>query len=306
MLSKVYFSQRYLFQSNYNKIVLLVFRSLALISDRSRSSFWHQLKFTFWFAMASAARSNGTVNCGYIVFYLTSDTIEKLHAKKLSFVSLILRFLKAVIFCCLVVLPFAFFNWYGYIKFCVCSFVFHDLECDRPDWCNATLPSIYNHVQKDLWGLGLFSYYQLKKLPNFLLASPVVFLSFYSAYIYFTEHSHEILCLGMVTKVKKTRKSQYMFSSQNIFPFYIHLLFLVLFALLFMHVEVTTRMVMSSSPVIYWTVASFLTTDKNFASSKTFFDAWWKLGNTSKYCLYYFLGYFLLGILLHSNFYPWT
>jgi len=288
-------------------IVITVFRSMALMTDKSRNDFYHQFKFAFWFALAGATRSNGTVNCGFIAFYLLSDVLQTLQTKQPAFVSIVLSPFKVVILCGLVLMPFVLFNWYGFITFCTCSFVFYDLDCNKPLWCKAPLPLIYNHVQKDIWGLGLFSYYQIKKLPNFLLASPVVALSFFSAYNYLMDRREEIMYLGLVSSPKKTREPKYIFSSRNVLPFYFHLLFLVFFALLFMHVEVVTRLVMSSTPVIYWTVTSIIMKDIDFTSKKlTAFSTYSKLSSLSKFCLYYFFSYLFLGILLHCNFYPWT
>ena len=301
---KLYFT---IYPRNNQGYVFAVFKALSLMHDKNRNDFCHQLKFAFWFVLASSTRSNGTVNCGFIAHYFLSEVVRKLHANQLTVIILVSRLLKATFLCCLVLLPFVLFNWYGYIKFCICSVVFYDLECNKPDWCNEPLPLIYNHVQKDLWGLGLFSYYQLRKLPNFVLASPAVILSLFSAYNYLVERGDEIVYLGVTTSIQTNRKTNYLFSSRNIFPFYIHLLFLVFFALLFMHVEVTTRMVMSSSPVIYWTVASFIVKQQtDTASASLALDILLKLSGLPKHCLFYFLTYFILGVLLHCNFYPWT
>ena len=46
----------------------------------------------------------------------------------------------------------------------------------RP-WCAARLPNAYGFVQKEYWGVGFLSYYELKQLPNFLLAAPALLLS---------------------------------------------------------------------------------------------------------------------------------
>lgn len=46
-----------------------------------------------------------------------------------------------------------------------------------PEWCDGLPGSHYSHIQKTYWGLGFFAYWQLKQLPNFLLAGPMIFFA---------------------------------------------------------------------------------------------------------------------------------
>ncbi|PNG99104.1 GPI mannosyltransferase 2, partial [Tetrabaena socialis] len=46
----------------------------------------------------------------------------------------------------------------------------------RP-WCSSRVPYVYGFVQAQYWGVGLFRYWTLQQLPNFLLAAPVLLLS---------------------------------------------------------------------------------------------------------------------------------
>ncbi|THG22747.1 hypothetical protein TEA_022742 [Camellia sinensis var. sinensis] len=46
----------------------------------------------------------------------------------------------------------------------------------RP-WCKARVPLLYNYIQSHYWGVGFLRYFQLKQLPNFLLASPILSLA---------------------------------------------------------------------------------------------------------------------------------
>ena len=287
--------------------VILVFKALSTVTLQRKRSFIQLSLSTFWFIFAAATRSNGTINCGYIIYYLLEEVTEKSLKKQLSLGAILLFVLKALIYGIPILLPFILFNWYGFVKFCIHGILYskHDISPELPVWCNKTIPIIYDHVQKENWGLGLFAYYQWKKLPNFLLAFPVIVLSIYSAYLYFSYHKHEALYCGLVHFKVKHKHGNFQFLLKNIFPYYFHLLFLITFALLFMHVEVTTRLVLSSTPIIYWTVASFIIKDRH-ASDITQLICWHKLGAFSKIFLVYFASYFLLGTLLHCNFLPWT
>jgi phosphatidylinositol glycan class V len=59
-----------------------------------------------------------------------------------------------------IALPLLLFQWYGYLSFC------SDVEAaEQPPWCHDRVPYLYGYVQKHYWGVGLFSYYQLKQVP---------------------------------------------------------------------------------------------------------------------------------------------
>ena len=45
---------------------------------------------------------------------------------------------------------------------------------ERHPWCLKPLPHVYNYIQGRYWDVGLFKYYNLKQLPNFGLAAPMV------------------------------------------------------------------------------------------------------------------------------------
>lgn len=269
-----------------------------------------QLQSSICFMFASLTRSNGSVNCGFIIYYFISHLAKRYFTTTVSLffmfrVSLWALFLNILIFS-----PIFMFNVYGYFHFCF--YPAKETSIDNvtcfiaPSWCSAPVPSIYNHVQAHHWGLGLFAYYKFAKIPNFFLASPVVTLSFYSLYLYFIQQRRNIFHLGLLSDEKRII-SKFEFASRNIFPFLFHLLFLVVFALMYMHIEVSTRLIFSSTPVLYWSVASFITCDLNAAKVQVFsFTVWPSLSIKSKICVSYFLSYFVIGVLLHSNFLPWT
>ena len=73
--------------------------------------------------------------------------------------------------CSLVALaPLFAFQYVGYRQFCV------DTQRPQP-YCAHLLPNVYSHVQARYWNVGLFAYYELKQVPNFLLAAPTLLMS---------------------------------------------------------------------------------------------------------------------------------
>lgn len=52
-------------------------------------------------------------------------------------------------------------------------------------WCARRVPSVYAHVQSAYWNVGALKYYQLKQIPNFLLAAPALLLTAYGTVRFF-------------------------------------------------------------------------------------------------------------------------
>jgi phosphatidylinositol glycan class V len=97
--------------------------------------------------------------------FLVSITIRS--AKKLQRAARIVK----LALCSLVALaPLFAFQYVGYRQFCV------DTQQPQP-YCANLLPNVYSHVQARYWNVGLFAYYELKQVPNFLLAAPTLAMS---------------------------------------------------------------------------------------------------------------------------------
>ena len=113
------------------------------------------------------------------------------------------------------------------------------LSSPRP-WCLpgpfAPLSNAYSFVQGHYWGVGFLKYYQLQQLPNFLLALPILSLSIIDSTAY------------LLSAASQRKQS---LGKQSI-PHVFHTLFLGVFALLFVHVQISTRLIATSSPAIFW------------------------------------------------------
>jgi phosphatidylinositol glycan class V len=115
---------------------------------------------------------------------------------------------------------------------------------------------------------GLFKYWAVKQIPNFLLALPCIALSLLASF-----------CI--VPSRSSTRHPIFIALS-------LHLLFLTITAITSMHVQVITRFVCAASPLFHIYTAQMLDS---------------KLASFVK--LYYRL-FFVVGVVLHSTFLPWT
>ncbi len=139
------------------------------------------------FTLAGATRSNGMTLSGFIAYYHLLVLIRDVKSpcrpsRPLSglIFGVTRTVLTAATQCLIVALPFVIFQHYGYLLYC------RGEELDTtPPWCKWALPLPYSYVQAEYWGVGLFRYFQLKQLPNFMLAAPMFLLSLYCMWRYF-------------------------------------------------------------------------------------------------------------------------
>ncbi|CAH8506176.1 unnamed protein product [Schistosoma turkestanicum] len=213
-----------------------------------------------------------------------------------------------------------------------------------PVWCSFAPPFSYSHIQKIHWNVGLWGYYQLRQIPNFILALPVVALCFICSVMFYRRAPKAYRTFGLYAECEMDR---------NMVPYVFHMLFLCAYGVLHINIQVLTRLIFSSCPIIYWFCAYLLcdtlpnfeslmimtnkhptTTTISSSSSRnsscsccsssnsllnyTFeFNYYlinlYKAFNPFQYhllkhrmILCYFIGYALLGCILHPNFLPWT
>lgn len=186
------------------------------------------------------------------------------------------------------VTPFVMFQGYGYYKFCIVSnhnlpdFIVSYAEANdlrlpgtasvktildhKEHWCNSNVPLAYSYIQDHYWNVGFLRYYQWKQIPNFLLAVPVVWIILTHAYRFAKQHPRVCYTLGLwedlsFTDTKVTEKMRAQMKQNKIkfppgmFVYVVHVVFLTVFCILCIHVQVTTRMIASASPILYWFTA---------------------------------------------------
>lgn len=253
---------------------------------------WLSAVFLF---LASATRSNGFINVGFILHFTIHAAVAKIYRKSsLCEVSFII--MCGVVQSFIVILPYIAFQCYAWFRYChsaeLCM-ASESLDCLTADheWCSSTVPSIYSYIQVKYWDNGLFNYWQAKKIPLFILATPTI-----------------VICLRTLRKTVVdlsigVMKSDFFGfrSAEAGLPWagapmqiccWVHLTILSVFAILFMNIEVITRLVWSSSPLVYIYAAQIIQHST--------------VNRRRKFLLGYSFLYSTAGVLLHSNFYPWT
>lgn len=313
-------------------------------------------------SIATAARSNGLVNTGFLL-YLPSlfalsqirvyRTTTKGHTKVFHYIFVVIRLLlTSLLGTAVIALPFVAFQYYGYRTFCTPSVSLErispsllslaerkgyrvpDENGPPPLWCMRPLPMLYSHIQDVYWDVGFLRYFELKQIPNFILALPMASLGIMAAYAYLQANPELCLRLGLweTNENKGLDKPIPGFFNPRVFVYVVHATVLLVFGTLCMHVQVLTRFMASSSPVPFWISAHLLLLNepllhrrKTSASSGQLHSHhhnscihtpqnpvmalllhFRDCSTITKGILGYFLSYWLLGLVLHCNFLPWT
>ncbi|KAF8398541.1 hypothetical protein HHK36_017471 [Tetracentron sinense] len=125
-------------------------------------------------ALSASARSNGVLNAGYFCFQAMHQAHDAIFHEGRVGLAVQVLISGAVQSLCIFV-PFIAFQVYGYYNICL-----GHMPYEMRPWCKARLPLLYNYLQSHYWGVGFLRYFQLKQLPNFLLATPILSLALFS------------------------------------------------------------------------------------------------------------------------------
>ncbi|KAL9314269.1 hypothetical protein ACSQ67_019721 [Phaseolus vulgaris] len=150
-----------------------------------------------FFALSGCARSNGVLNAGYLCFQTMHRSFHALFHQKRLPLALQIIFVGALRTACIFA-PFLAFQAYGYYNMCVGRS--HD---DIRPWCKARIPLLYSYIQSNYWGVGFLRYFQLKQLPNFLLASPILSLALCSIVHYAKSRPQTFFSLGFLAPMEE-------------------------------------------------------------------------------------------------------
>ncbi len=166
-------------ESSFSFFILLGLYLYQLSHRMHSISLFSQLLAAICFAFATSFRSNGILTAGFFVYDSLKYTFWNYHSQ--SLVSRCKLFCRHI--CCIasVFLPYILFQYYSYLMYCTsrnenlvaAANGLEYLQTHHP-WCLATVPHLYNYVQSKYWNVGLFKYYTMNQIPNFLLAFPVV------------------------------------------------------------------------------------------------------------------------------------
>ncbi|KAG8588696.1 hypothetical protein GDO81_006065 [Engystomops pustulosus] len=273
-------------------------------------------------SLATAARSNGLVNAGFLLHSTVKEAIQRKNYSG--------KLLQTIFGIVLIILPFVLFQCFCFVRSCLESDENQQIPQELvqlaiekgyrvhkthiPAWCSLRFPLAYSHIQSEYWDVGLFRYFKLQQLPNFLLASPVMILSICTILEYTSSNLELCRTLGLWKVQSKYTNGFY---GPHVFVYVAHLAALTGFGFLCMHVQVLTRLLFSSCPVLYWFCSHVIHKNEpwilGLKRGKTVSNpalqlllAWTSLQQGTRIILAYFFGYWVIGTALHVNFLPWT
>lgn len=219
-------------------------------------------------SIATAARSNGLVNIGFLLYLPSLHAISQIRvyrttrkgcSKVLHYIWVLIRLLlTSFLGTTIIALPFCAFQYYGYRTFCTPSTSLEQVHpallslAERkgyrvpnengppPLWCMRPLPLLYSHIQDVYWDVGFLRYFELKQMPNFILALPMATLGIVAIYAYFQANPELCLRLGLWDTGAKAGldKPTPGFFSPKVFVYVVHSAVLLVFGTLCMHVQV--------------------------------------------------------------------
>jgi phosphatidylinositol glycan class V len=235
------------------------------------------------FFLAGLTRSNGSLNFGFVAYLALESYLGELFYSRFKntiqpgrFFKLILSSIfdnlskstslvaKLLLQFGFLFTPFVVYQYYIFKRFCQKNnYGFHSIPQELVDyardnnyrlsfeatnntaeWCHYKLPISYSFIQAEYWKVGLLRYWQIRQIPNFLLASPILYLGFASVKDYFNSMPNAsrlydlfgLIDIDAKDTVKVVpRKFEH---NKKLFPFALHLIALMASSVLVMHVQV--------------------------------------------------------------------
>ena len=299
---------------------------------------------TLIWALASYVRSNGSFSSIWLMLIgigkccsLIKNNSIKANERGSAYIRTIVMNCASILFChsifaLVVALPVLYHDKRGYSFHCMDS---NDSLFSNPEWCylanSAVNFSLYAYVQRKHWNVGLLKYYEVKQIPNFILAMPVLILSFSAAALWIaaswdihtgvrtSEFKGGINLLSMYRWVFRAFSASYepvgSLSSSNssqlilgrvCLPYYAILAGFALIGTFVAHVQISTRLICSSCPSFYWFITILVSGGLQNEKGKNNKLRLKSVAHAPGLIWLYISIYNILGIIMHVNWLPWT
>lgn len=309
-----------------------------------RSGIVPQVTAVALWLLASVARSNGVLYAGYIVLLVTARILPRRPVWWAAVVAIVTAGGLLYLFMTQVVV--AIYNEWVMSNLCEVE----SPGILPPEWCAKALQrdgtfSVYAHFQKTYWNVGFLRYFEWRQLPNFLLAAPVLILSL-AAVISWIRHSwmayrqreasnnHKGSAISQLVPWAVDTLADFgapvvdtattdsggggsaplptdvLLGGTATLGHYAVLAVAAILGLTMAHVQISTRLIFSSCPAIYFYMAVLIADDEQqpekskaaSSHSSSSNQTHWKAEAILAYCLLYIV----LGVIMHSNWLPWT
>jgi GPI mannosyltransferase 2 len=206
------------------------------------------------------------------------------------------------------------------------SFLANGTDCTiqyvTPEWCaNGPSFNVYSYVQRKYWNVGFLRYYRLIKLPNLILGAPVLCISILAVRSWIElswnrfasqlnektmkQHQYLTKIIGWsiqslqefasksYTSIQATEQSAVEMTFMGnplLLGHYAVLAVCTILGITIAHVQISTRMIFSTCPALYWYLVVKISERRRFGNAIV------------SWCLLYIV----LGIIIHPNWLHWT
>lgn len=238
------------------------------------------------FLLSSFTRSNSIflieiIICHFVRFIILN---QRSTVSRWQIIHTTIQYVGCIVAC---IVPTIVVNYYAHMVVC--------LRDESAFLCNGHFLFSYSAIQSHFWSVGFLKYYQIKQIPNFLLATPIICLAvdFLSSYARAVKRPEEY-------SAREAARCLRHLLLDGEAAYAIHTLTVLLVAVLITNVQISTRLLLSSCPLLYGHMANIVSS----GSSGSVF-AWG--GSPKRRALLAFMAvYYIVGTILHVNFYPWT
>ncbi|CAH1112500.1 unnamed protein product [Psylliodes chrysocephalus] len=294
------------FQSIYYSMLLL-----QKYSKPNNSFSVADIRVIFFISLSTLVRANGLLNIGFLIYTIFCIFITYFPKTISNRVRYIFKYV-CIIFISFIIcsLPFILYQVYCFKEFCTTHKV--DLPVEiihfaseqnfvlpgqfakfNQSWCYQKIPLAYSYVQDHYWNVGFLRYYELKQIPNFLLATPCLYIVIKNCLVHLDVNFNKLKSIFDLNELVTYSQKKEKYFSKDFFKlgltaFVVHALFLSVFSAFCIHVQVSTRMICSATPLFYWYCTYYYMNGKN---------------NVIKL---YFGSYVIVGTVMFCNFLPWT
>ncbi|XP_050506038.1 GPI mannosyltransferase 2 [Diabrotica virgifera virgifera] len=268
---------------------------------------WSDASVLLYISLSTGVRSNGLLNIGFLIYSTLCIFFTHFPKDMTDRIKHILKYIIILSISCIVcMLPFICFQVFSYKQFCT------DFSADLPKeimtyasknelvlpgqfskhrqlWCFSRIPLAYSYVQDHYWNVGFLRYYEIKQIPNFLLAFPCLYVTIRNCVFHLKQNISNYKNLFNLKFISvRTPNAKDQFFQFGLTVFVAHALILAVFCTFCIHIQVSTRMICSATPLFYW------------------YCAYYWINGKDKMIKLYFDSYFFIGTVMFCNFLPWT
>ena len=272
--------------------------------------------------LATATRSNSILYFGYLLLYGVGTVLQT----DKTVVSRLYNLLVTLCAGLLIVYSIYRHNHTAIVSHCDTEHIAAEFEwCPEARQSNRSFFYLYSYIQRKHWNVGLFRYYHWKQIPNFLLAAPILVLSgtgvagwcrrsweravsfdqkplLGQVMVWVVESLRDFGKGGSNNKQKSARTGpvdndvtrldaiEDVLVGRRVLGHYAVWAVAALLGLTTAHVQISTRLLCSSCPALYWYVTYLVSKSERWGSIYL------------AYCLLYIV----LGGILHPLWLPWT